>query len=319
MEKAIQEFPKQFLWEPEIQNAGAFGEYSRAVLVGMGGSHLAADIMLSVKPDISLQVHADYGLPHIPEPQKTLIIASSYSGNTEEVLDAYEGVRKQNLPLSAISIGGKLLEAARKDGIPFIQMPDWGLQPRAALGFSFRALARFLNQEEILKESRALASLDVQKAKAAGWDIAAFFSDGIPLIYASSRNAGIAHIWKIKLNEGAKIPAFDNMFPELNHNEMSGFDAAPKTKKISEHFRFLFLRDGEDSERMARRMDMTEELLKARGFPVFGSSFQGASRLEKIFSSLMIADRVAFLLAKQYGVDPENVQMIEDLKMRMKI
>lgn len=279
---------------------------------------MAADIMLSYDPAIALSVHADYGLPHIPEPKETLIIASSYSGNTEEVLDAYKTARAENLLVLAISIGGELLEAAKRDCVPYIQMPDWGLQPRAALGFAFRALAKALERDDILKESSALASLDVQRAKSIGEEVAQFLTDSIPLVYASSRNAGVAHIWKVKLNEGAKIPAFDNMFPELNHNEMIGFDKNTNTDLLLKKFKFLFLRDSNDSARITRRMDMTEKLFVDRGFSIKNVTLEGAARLEKIFSSLFIADWAALTLAERYGVDSENVTMIEDFKRRMK-
>lgn len=279
---------------------------------------MAADIMLSYDPALSMGVHADYGLPNIPEPKEALVIASSYSGNTEEVLDAYKTARAENLPLLAISIGGELLEAAKRDGMPYIQMPDRGLQPRAALGFAFRALAKALGREDILKESSALASLNGDQAKTIGEKVATHCTDGVPMIYASSRNAGVAHVWKVKLNEGAKIPAFDNMFPELNHNEMIGFDRVEKTDTISKNFRFLFLRDNEDSARMSRRMDMTQKLLTDRGFSLLNILLEGKTRLEKIFSSLFIADWAALALAKRYGVDPENVRMIEDLKQQMR-
>jgi glucose/mannose-6-phosphate isomerase len=134
------------------------------------------------------------------------------------------------------------------------------------------------------------------------------------VIYASNRNYSIAYNWKIKFNETGKIPAFCNVFPELNHNEMTGFDIRDK---LSENFHFIFLHDSADYERIQKRMYVTAEQLKERGFSVEHIDVQGISPLSKIFSSLVFADWASLYVAKQYGREPEDVPMIEELKKRL--
>src|SRR3989344_3197261 len=108
MEEAIKNFPQQFLYEPEILNGDKLAKKDIALVLGMGGSHLAADLIAAYRPDVDIIVHSDYGLP-FPETvlQNALIIASSYSGNTEEVLDGLRIAIEKGLPTAAIAIGGK--------------------------------------------------------------------------------------------------------------------------------------------------------------------------------------------------------------------
>ena len=139
MEDAIKNFPKQFEYEPQIRGGGLdVGSWSRFVVGAMGGSALAADILRFSDPHLNLIVHRDYGLH--ASIRDRLFIACSYSGNTEEVLDFYKEAKSKNLPLVAISIGGKLLELAVRQRTPYIQLPNTGIQPRMATGFMIKAL-----------------------------------------------------------------------------------------------------------------------------------------------------------------------------------
>ena len=151
MEQAIKDFAKQFRFKPEIKNADRYSPTGRFIVCGMGGSHLAADILQSIEPKIDLAIRRDYGLPERTD--GATVVVSSYSGNTEEALDAYEQVRQHGLPMLAIAVGGKLIEQALRDNVPYIQLPDTGIQPRSALGFSFLALLKTCGLDERLKEA----------------------------------------------------------------------------------------------------------------------------------------------------------------------
>jgi glucose/mannose-6-phosphate isomerase len=133
-------------------------------------------------------------------------------------------------------------------------------------------------------------------------------------VYASVRNTAIAQNWKIKFNETGKVPAFWNVVPELNHNEMTGFDAKAKTTPLSRHFHFVFLKDAEDDRRIIKRMNVMEKLFRDRGFKTEIVLLQGKTDLHKIFNGLILADWTAFHSAKLYGVDPEQVPMVEEFK-----
>ncbi|MBI1984687.1 MAG: bifunctional phosphoglucose/phosphomannose isomerase [Candidatus Wildermuthbacteria bacterium] len=319
MEEAIRNFPKQFEWESEIENKANWKEFSSFVLVGMGGSHLVGDIFQASAPGFNLSMHQDYGLPSWPLVvlKDTLVIASSYSGNTEETLSAFEEAISKQIPVAAISIGGKLLEMAKKHGVPYIQLPDTGIQPRMATGFMFKALAKMTGREDLLQQSSGLAKLHPEEFQEKGAALAKKLKGKIPVVYASNRNYCIAYIWKIKFNETGKIPAFYNLFPELNHNEMTGFDAKPSTKSLSEKFHFIFLRDSQDGERIQKRMNILESLYAERGLEVETVDLEGSSRMERIFSSLLLADWIAYHIAQLHGVDPEQVPMVEEFKQRM--
>lgn len=320
MEEAIKNFPKQFLWEPEIENATQWKQFKGFILVGMGGSHLQGDIFQTVVPGFNLSVHQDYGLPPWPLSvlKETLVIASSYSGNTEETISAFQEAISRHIPVAAISVGGKLLDLAKQHAVPYIQIPDTGIQPRMALGFTFRALAKMVGKDNLLKDARGLVSLlKPEILEKRGKELAQKLQGKIPVLYASNRNYALAYNWKIKFNEGGKIPAFANVFPELNHTEMTGFDIQESTKNLSSRFHFILLKDSQDHPRIQKRMEVLTAMYKERGFQVETIELEGSSALERVFSSLLLADWTSFYAASFYGTDPELVPMVEEFKKLM--
>lgn len=317
---AIINFPRQFAYEPVVENGDGLGTFRRVIVAGMGGSHWAADLLKVWNPYLDVVIHHDYGLPSLSDSQlkECLIIISSYSGTTEETLDAYEKAKECGLPRAAISVGGKLLMWAKNDGIPYVQIPDTGIQPRSALGFSFRALLRLMREEDALAKTRALAGrLEVSEFQEEGRGLAERLWGRVPIVYASGRNAPLASIWKIKFNETGKIPAFSHVFPELNHNEMTGFDVKENTRPLSHPFSFLILRDEKDDPRVLKRMEVLERLYHARGLPVEVIELRGEDIFQKIFSSLILVDWTSYFLAEHYGVEPEEVPMVEEFKKLM--
>ena len=312
METAIKNFARQFAFEPKIENVGRWRRFSQFVAAGMGGSQLAADLIKIRQPDLPLLVHRDYGLPPLPgdELKNYLIIASSYSGNTEETIDAFKTALSKKLATAAISVGGELLELAKAAQAPYVQLPDTGIPPRSALGFGLRAFFKLMGEEEALQETTGLAqTLRPENLETAGRALAQKLNGKIPIIYSSGGNRPLAYNWKIKFNETGKIPAFINVFPELNHNEMTGFDGS-----LSEKFHFLFLADSSDHPRTARRMATTKALYEKQGLPVEWLPLAGDSLFLKIFNSLILADWTACHLAKNRGLDPAATPLIEEFK-----
>ncbi len=127
-------------------------------------------------------------------------------------------------------------------------------------------------------------------------------------------NEAIAYNWKIKFNETGKIPAFYNIFSELNHNEMTGFDVKDVTKDLSKNFTFILLKDNADDERIQKRMRILKKLYEDRGLSVIEIELQGDTAFQKIFSSIILADFAAYYTAMGYGLDPEQVPMVEEFK-----
>lgn len=318
MYEAIKSFAKQFAYEPKIENAGALKPTTKFLVVGMGGSHLAADLLKVWDPSFDVIVSQDYALPALSENtlKDRLIILSSYSGNTEEVLSAFEEAGTKNLPRAIISIGGKLLELAKKYKLPYIQMPDTGIQPRSALGFTLMALLKLMNQRQAAIEACQLSSiLKPAELEDQGHKLAERLHNFVPVIYSSLRNLPIAYNWKIKFNETGKIPSFYNVFSELNHNEMTGFDAKGTTNTLAKNFYFLLLEDANDTPKIQKRMRVIAKLYGDRNLKVeFIRIAQHDNIFYKIFSSLILADWTAYYTAKSYDVEPEQVPMVEEFK-----
>lgn len=316
MSQAIKNFNKQFKFRPKVEG-GKVKRYKTYIVCGMGGSHLSANILQTAYPELDIIVHSDYGLPALSENRmkKTLVIASSYSGNTEETISAYEEARAKNIPVIVIAVGGKIIEMAKKDNVPYIQLPDTGIQPRSALGVSIKALMKAMKLNDAQKEVSLMAkSLEPSAFEEDGKKLAKRLQAKVPIIYSSARNYSIAYNWKIKFNETGKIPAFCNVLPELNHNEMTGFDVKDTSKKLSENFYFIFLKDAKDNPKLLKRMEILEKLYKDRGLPVEIIELHGEKEFQKIFSSLVLADWTALYTAEQYGLESEQVPMVEEFK-----
>lgn len=326
MSDAIKNFHKQFKFKPKIlqgspsTSSGTIARmrrYKMYVVCGMGGSHLAGDLLQVAYPEIDIVIHPNYGLPNLSEPRwkRALVIASSYSGNTEETISAYDKARQRGLPVISIAVGGKLIELAQKNNTPYIQLPNTGIQPRLALGLSIRAMMKAMKLRDGLKQISELAkTLDPKAYEERGKELAQKLKDHVPVLYSSQKNRPIVYNWKIKFNETGKIPAFSNTLPELNHNEMTGFDAKESSRHLSKIFHFIFLKDAADHPRIQKRMEILEQLYQARGLPVTVLELKGNSIFEKIFSSLVLADWAAFYTAELYGLESEQVPMVEEFK-----
>lgn len=317
MYETIKNFNKQFEYEPVIENADKLELKDKLIVAGMGGSHLAADLLKTLRLNIDIVIHKDYGLSHNTEDR--LLVLSSYSGNTEEVIDTFKKGVERDLPMAVISIGGELIELAKEHSVAYVQMPDTGIQPRSALGYSLKALLKVIGEGEMLKEFGALAdTLNPSEYEVRGKALAEKLKGKVPVIYSSARNMPIAYNWKIKFNETGKVPAFYNVFPELNHNEMTGFDMKDSTRELSQNFYFIILRDEEDDPRVLKRMEVLEKLYKDRGLSVDVIDIKGMDKYHKVFASLILADWTAYYTAQSYGLDAEQVPMIEKFKMLIK-
>jgi glucose/mannose-6-phosphate isomerase len=295
------EFLQQFVWEPTI--VGQAFAPSRAVVGGMGGSHLAADLLASAAPALGLATHHDYGLPLIEE--GAMAIAVSHSGTTEETLDFAQAAHAKGVPMAAVSTGGKLIEFAVARNIAHIVLPQTGLEPRACVGYHAVALLTLMGRTQELGLLRAAA-----KAPGASHEgLAARLAGGAPLIYSSQKNAAIAQYIKVQINETAKMPAFINTFPELNHNEMT----ATLCDKAS---RAVMLRDAGDHPRVLARMDAIAAIAGERGIMVEIIELP-AEPYERLVAGVVLGQELSRALAALRGADPDDSSIIEDFKKRI--
>jgi glucose/mannose-6-phosphate isomerase len=314
---AIKQFPSQFAYQPKIENKNKLKKTKDFIVLGMGGSHLAADLLLAIKPEMNIHVHQDYGLPTWPASKlkNYLIIANSYSGNTEEVISGLHLALKNKLNVLVIATGGQLIKIAKENKLPYIEMPDWHIQPRQAIGLNARALLLAMGENKLLQASFNLAkNLPAEKFQKIGEKMAKQLFNRTPIIYASRQNTCLAFTWKIKFNENTKIPAFYNVLPELNHNEMTGFDRNDWTKKLSDHFSIIYIEDKNDNPQIKKRFKVLKNLYKKQGLEEISLTLNGANRWQEIFSNMLIADWTSYYLAKKYRRDPNPVPMVENFK-----
>jgi glucose/mannose-6-phosphate isomerase len=287
----------------------------------MGGSAWPAEILDSwlnnFQKDYIIEVCRSYSLP--PRiPPKTLCIFSSYSGNTEEPLAVYQEAKKANLPMAAICSGGQLKENCLTDNVPFVEIPQ-GLVPRMATGYLFTALVKIIAAAVPNSIDEALLSLisdlskdlKPQELESQGKELAEKIKGRIPLIYSSDRLKVLGYIWKIKLNETAKTPAFNNFFPELNHNEFSMY-----TDEDLEGLRpiVLILKDADDHRRVLKRMKLSTDIIKSKKIPVEVIDIKAPNLISRMFSSIILSDWTVYYLAQIYEVDPLTTNLQEDFK-----
>ncbi len=305
IEENIRNFNRQLEWEPKIENENNLHR-GRAVVLGMGGSHIGADLLNAYDIKMALAVHSNYGLPFWVS-KENLIIASSYSGNTEEVLDGLNQALSGGFKTAVITSGGKLLEAAKEKSLPFVQLPG-GLQARMSAGYQVKALAKLLDREDLLEEINDLAGkFNSSESEAKGKELAEKIGNKIPVIYSSEFNKALSYTWKIRFNETAKVPAFYNIFPEMNHNEINGFTPG-------QNFHFILLSDSEDHPQIKKRLEIFSKLYTEKGFSVEKINLTGEGRFNRLFSNLILADWASYYLAKQNGSDPEQIPLVEEFK-----
>ncbi|TSC72590.1 MAG: glucose/mannose-6-phosphate isomerase [Parcubacteria group bacterium Gr01-1014_38] len=324
MEGVIRRSPEQFAAGLRAAEGVRLsrGPFSQVILAGMGGSWMAGalvrDAGLSKAP---ITIHRGYGLPE-RVPSDTLVLASSFSGNTEETLSAYEAARAAGLSLIGVAAGGELEKRCTSAGVPFVKIlaDPPTMQPRSATGYGVGILVQILARiglatadavSTVERLGRFLAG-SMESARQQGEALAAVLTAVTPIIYASDRFAAVAHLWKIKINENAKAPAFWNVFPELNHNEMIGWSF------VHGAFHVVLLRDANDHPRVQKRFDITLALLREKGIASTIVPITGTTLPEKVFSSLLVGDWASTALALAHGVDPSPVPMVEDLKKRLK-
>jgi glucose/mannose-6-phosphate isomerase len=319
MREIILGFKDQLLWRPEVFNAKKPKNYEKIIVCGMGGSNLAARILKTIIPEIYL--HQDYGLPQLnkKELKNSLIICNSYSGNTEETISSFNEAHKLKLNLFVIASGGILLSLAKKYNISYIEIKEKNIPPRLSLGFQIIALLKALNKNNLIKEIYNVApKINLNALEKQGKILANEFKNYIPLIYSSRQNEALAYNWKIKFNETSKIPAFYNFFPELNHNEMQGFDTNNFTNILVKNFYVLMFYDKNDTKALQKRMALTQKIYQSKKIKTKILKLDQKNIWLKIFNNLILGDWTSFYLAKIYKNSPSEVLLIEKFKNQLK-
>ena len=309
------------------------GEIRQVVLTGLGGSAIGGDFvraLMEVYGSVPLIVNRDYTLPHWVGPQ-TLVVAASYSGNTEETLSAYAHAGALGAHRAVITSGGKLSEFSKRDGVPAAIVPG-GQPPRSATGFMFFPLFHLMIELGVLDRTligQIDETIELIEAMACrlgpgvpfeqnpAKELAAALKGKIPIIYGSQGYRGVVAMrWKGQFNENAKQAAFANVLPEQNHVEALAWVTA---QSQATNWAVVFLRDPReiiDTPRIARRVQLTAEMVGS-DTPTYEVWAEGNSVLTRMFSLIYIADFVTVYVAILNNICPTDMASLEYLKAEL--
>ncbi len=305
----------------EFYNLHSFKKkkFGALVVVGMGGSGLVGDVLESVREDINLNAPVilwkDYGLPKIYHKDPFYLFVS-FSGNTEETLSGLAEAAKKG-GVAVITGGGELEERGKTLKLPMAVFSRGALTPRQSSGkmsyISFKLLKLAFPALKVppysLKSPGSFEGL--------GRKIAAQIKNKTILIYTDLKDRGFGYILKIKLNETAKVKSFQNILPEMSHNEINSFEK--NNSKTAAIFLKSFV--GKNSgyqKRLAKKFLIVEKLLKRLGVRVIEINLKGKNNLENNFRAMVLSDWISYYAAKANKINPYRTKIIEDLKRLMK-
>ncbi len=308
----------------------SYRSVSKVVLAGMGGSGVGGDLLadlLAMEPSGPVfAVCRDYRLPPWVDAQ-TLVIASSYSGNTEEVLACFRDALGRSAKVVAVTAGGILQQEAQAQRTPILGINYRG-EPRSALGFSFLAPLAVLqslglapDQASALEEAVTLLEDALQRhmpgQPAAGNEakrLAQALEGHLVVVYGAGFLGGVARRWKTQINENAKGWAFSEALPELNHNAIVGYQFP---HALAPGLFVVLLHAPSMDHRVSARYPITMELLGRAGVPHQRVEVEGASPLAQVLGAVALGDWTSYYVAVLNGVDPSPVEAVEYLKGRL--
>jgi glucose/mannose-6-phosphate isomerase len=313
----------------QLEHVFDIGEHrldvTNVVYAAMGGSALAA-LISGVWPSYKLpfEIVRGYDIPAYVS-DKTLFIAASYSGNTEETLAALAAAEQKNAKIAVIAAGGKLADIAREKGYPLALLPK-AEQPRYAVFYNLRALVTLLEKAGLVAADSAEAGLhqtaaflrdsiqawrpEVPSSKNPAKQIAQELMGKSIVVYSGPKMYPAAYKWKISFNENAKHIAWVNQLPEFNHNEFIGWSKQP----IDKPYAVIDLRSNLEHPRVQKRFEVTARLLSGlRPAPIVVQA-EGQTLLEQLLWTITFGDFVSLYLALLNGIDPAPVDLVEKFK-----
>jgi glucose/mannose-6-phosphate isomerase len=306
-----------------------YANVDKVVILGMGGSAIGGDLVRSLfssKKKPIIFVNRDYDLPAFVD-EKTLVIASSYSGNTEETLSAFSQALKKNCKKLAITTGGEIRKLADHAGVPAFII-DYVSLPRAALGYSFMPLIAFLQRLGLAENKTAEAEAMIQDLDM----LLAEFKETVPassnrakqlanklhgkivVIYGAGVLSQVAHRWKTQINENGKAWAFYETFSELNHNAVVGYQFP---RELASKIYVVMLRCPSLHPRILIRYQVTGELLEQSGISHETVDSRVKGELNQMMGLIYLGDWTSYYLAMLNETDPTPIKTIDYLKKRL--
>lgn len=324
MDELIAGFPKQLERAYEIGEQAKLSQSTLAIhnvlITGLGGSGIGGSIVAELTKNqikVPVIVNKNYFIPSFVN-ENTLVIVSSYSGNTEETLKAMKDAFAKEAKIVCITSGGKVLEFAQCNGSDFITI-DGGMPPRSCFGYSFTQLLYILSHFDLintdfkkdLKKTVQLLNDEQDAIRAEAKEIANQLQDKMPVIYCDADIEGVAIRFRQQLNENSKILCWHHVIPEMNHNELVGWKS--NYSKITT----VFLRNESDFDRNQQRMDFVKGVAKYYSADVIEIYSKGKSAIEKSLYLIHLTDWVSFYLSELRGVDPIEIEVISKLKNKL--
>lgn len=318
-------FPEQIktAWNNNFQvDKSDYKNIKNIVLSGLGGSAISGDVaqtFLYKKLQLPFQVNRNYDLPNFAN-ESTLVLACSYSGNTEETISAYKGALGRKCNIVSIGSGGEIEKLANANGNLHIKVP-LGFQPRCALGLMFFNLLKFLNEAGFISIADSMIDTiytmiktksDIySKEHSQPYEDAVKLIGYFPVIHSSDLLQSINVRFRCQLAENSKVLAYSGIIPELNHNEIIGWE-----RFESKNFNAALIQiiDEDDHQRNKLRFAITEKILKEMGIEIIKISSSEKSFEERIIDLIYYTDWVSFYLAVLRKVDPTPIKNINTLK-----
>jgi len=325
--------PTGFLPDPATTTAIATipsQNFKNILVLGMGGSAIGGDLLsdyLSDELSIPIVVIRGYDIPKFVD-ENTLVFTVSYSGNTEEILSTLKKCLGMKARIIALTSGGKLAVLSQENNFPEIKVPA-GIQPRAAISYLFFPILKVLERLGLIKErnneieetisvlqdlSREYCAESPSKNNLAK-RVALSLYQHLPLIYGSEGLLeAVAMRWKTQINENSKWPCFWNVFPELDHNEIVGYEIE---NNINRQVKIIYLQDKEGLLRLEQRREITRKIIEHKVAEFMVCSTKGKGKMARMFSLIFLGDMASYYLAILNQVDPTPVACIEDLKKEL--
>ena len=287
------------------------------VISGLGGSGIGGSIVSQLIGDeakVPIVVNKDYFLPGFVD-ENTLVIISSYSGNTEETLNALDLALQKGAEIACITSGGKVVGIAEAKELNHIVIPS-GFPPRAAFAYSSAQLFFILEHYGIISSSfrtdlhkvpELLDTLEnsiLQEAE----EVASGLFGKMPVIYSDAGFEGVATRLRQQINENSKMLCWHHAIPEMNHNELVGWAGG------SDNLAVLILRNDDDPDRNQQRMELNKTIMAKYTLSIFEVYSKGGSKIERAYYLIHLGDWISLMLAEKKGIDPVEVNVIDFLK-----
>ncbi len=304
--------------------------FKNIVVLGMGGSAIGGDLLSDYLADelsIPIVVIRGYDIPKFVD-KNSLVFTISYSGNTEETISTLKKCLEAKARIIALTSGGKLAVLSQENNFPVIKVPG-GIQPRAAISYLFFPILKALERLGLIKErsseieetisilqdlSREYCAKSASKNNLAK-KVALSLYQHLPLIYGSEGLLeAVAMRWKTQINENSKWPCFWNIFPELDHNEIVGYEIE---NNINRQVKIIYLQDKEGLLRVEQRRKITRKIIQGKVAEFMVCPTKGKGKMSRMFSLIFLGDLASYYLAILNQVDPSPVACIEDLKKEL--